>query len=244
MAVNQAFDWRRSDRRLFALVAVLFPLVVLIGFGPTYYLKFAIESRPVASLLVHVHGAVMTAWVLLFVTQVWLIRAKQARLHMKMGIAATAIATAVVITGFFTGVAAAKFGTQSAPPGIPPLSFMIVPLVDVVLFALFFGAALYYRKQPATHKRLMLLTVFNFLPPALARFPFEWVVAAGPLFFFGVPTLAALVFLLFDWRQTGKVNMPYLIGSLVLIASYPLRIIISSTDAWMSFAGWLTMWAA
>jgi hypothetical protein len=244
MAVNEGFDWRRSDRRLFALIAVLFPLVVLTGFGPTYYLKFAVQSRPVASTLVHIHGAVMTAWVLLFVAQVWLIRAKQARVHMKMGIAAALLAAAIIVSGFFTGVAAAKFGTPSAPPDIPPLAFMIVPLTDIVLFALFFGMALYYRKQPATHKRLMLLTVFNFLPPAMARFPFEWVVAAGPLFFFGVPTLAVLGFLLLDWRQTGKVNKPYLVGGLILIASYPLRIIISGTDAWLSFAGWLTTWAA
>ncbi len=244
MAVNEVFDWRRSDRRLFALVAVLFPLVVLIGFGRTYYLKFAVDSRPVASMLVHAHGAVMTAWVLLFVAQVWLIRAKQARVHMKMGIAAAVLAAAIIITGFFTGVAAGKYGSQSTPPDIPSLAFMIVPLVDVLLFALFFGAALYYRKQPATHKRLMLLTVFNFLPPALARFPFDWVAAAGPLFFFGVPTVTALGFLLLDWRQTGKVNKIFLIGAIILIASYPLRIVISSTDAWMSFAGWLTTWAA
>lgn len=244
MAVNEAYDWRRSDRRLFGLIAILFVAVVLLGFGRTYYLKFAFESRPVSSMLIHLHGMVMAAWVLLFAGQVWLIRSKRHRLHMTLGLSAVALAAVVMVTGFFTAVAAAKYGTASAPPDIPPLAFMIVPVVDVVLFGLFFGAAFVYRKQPATHKRLMLLTVINFLPPALARFPFDWVLSAGPLFFFGVPAAAAIAFIAYDRIQTGRVNKPFLIGAVILIVSYPLRLAISGTPLWMNFAGWLTTWAA
>jgi len=244
MAINDSFDWRRSDRRLFAVVAILFIAIVLLGFGRTYYLKFAFDSRPVASFLVHLHGIVMMAWVLLFAAQIWLIRIKQHRLHMKFGLAATGLAAVLIATGFFTAVAAAKYGSASAPPDIPPLAFMIVPITDVVLFGAFFGAAFYYRKQPATHKRLMLLTAINFLPPALARFPFEWVVSAGPLFFFGVPTLAVVAFIVFDRMRMGKTNTPFLVGAAILIISYPLRLALSATDLWMNFAGWLTTWAA
>lgn len=244
MAINESFDWRKADRRLFALVAVLFPLTVLIGFGRTYYLKFAVDSPPVPSLLVHIHGLVMTAWVLFFIAQVWLIRSKRAKVHMSLGIAGVALAAIVIIVGFFTAVASAKYGTASAPPDIPPLAFMIVPIVDIILFALLLGAAIVYRKRPATHKRLMLLTVINFLPPAIARFPFDWVVAAGPLFFFGVPTLAAIAFLIVDRWQTGRFNAPYLVGAAILIASYPVRLALSGTDLWMGFAAWLTTWAA
>ena len=244
MAVNESFDWRRSDRRLFALIAILFPLTVLIGFARTYYLKFAVVSPPVPSLLVHLHGIVMTAWVLLFVGQVWLIRSKRAKVHMSLGVAGVALATVVIIVGFFTAVAAAKYGTNSAPPDIPPLAFLIVPIADIVLFALFFGAAVYYRRQLATHKRLMLLTVINFLPPAVARFPFDWVLAAGPLFFFGVPAIVAIAFLVVDRLQPGRFNIPYTVGAVILLASYPLRIMFSGTEMWLSFAGWLTTWAA
>lgn len=244
MAVNALFDWRRSDRRLFGLVAILFPLTILIGFGRTYYLKFAMDSQPVPSILVHVHGMLMSAWIVFFAVQVWLIRSKQARIHMKLGILGIAIGIAMVIAGFFTAAAAAKYGTSSAPADIPPLAFMIVPIFDLILFTLFFGAAIFYRKRPAAHKRLMLLTVINFLPPALARFPFAFVPAAGPLFFFGVPTLLAIGFLAYDTWQNGKVNVPYLIGTVILIASYPLRLVLAGTDTWMSFATWLTSWAA
>jgi hypothetical protein len=182
--------------------------------------------------------------VLLFAAQVWLIRTKRARTHMTLGLAGIVLAVVVIVVGFFTGVAAGKNGSPSSPPDIPPLAFMIVPLTDLLLFAGLFGAAYYYRKQPATHKRLMLLTVLNFLPPAVARIPFDWVLAVGPLFFFGVPAVIAIVFLIIDRWQTGKVNIPYLVGAVILIASYPLRIILSGTETWLTFAAWLTAWAA
>ncbi len=244
MAVNESFDWRRADRRLFAIIAITFPLIVFIGFARTYYLKFAVGSPPLSSVLLHVHGIVMTAWVLLFVTQVWLIRSKRARVHMNLGLLGVALAIIVFVVGFFTAVAAAKYGTASAPPDIPPLAFLIVPIFDIALFVPFFGAAIYYRRRPATHKRLMLLTVLNFLPPAVARIPFDWVLAVGPRFFFGVPAVIAIAFLIIDRWQTGKFNIPFVAGALILIASYPLRIILSGTEMWLSFAAWLTTWAA
>jgi hypothetical protein len=244
MAMNEPFDWRRSDRRLFALVAVIFPLIILIGFAPTYYLKFAFASRPLPSLLVHLHGFLMSVWVIYFVAQVWLIRSKNARVHMTIGLAGIVFAVAILIVGFFTAAGAAKFPSPSAPPGIPPLAFFAVPFFDLVVFAGLFAAAIYYRKRPANHKRLMLLTALNFLPPAVARIPIDQLRALGPIFFFGVPTVLAIALLVYDTRRNGKLNVVFLTAALLMIASYPLRLIISGTAVWTAFAVWVTSWAA
>jgi uncharacterized membrane protein len=142
MATNEQFNWRQSDRRVYAFVAVLFTVIVFIGFARTYYLKFAFGAPPLPSLLVHVHGLLMTIWVGYFISQVWLIRSKNARVHMKAGLIGVVLAVAIVTVGFFTAVASAKFGSTSAPEGIPPLSFAAVPLFDLVLFAIFFGGAI------------------------------------------------------------------------------------------------------
>ncbi len=242
--MNEPFDWRRSDRRIFLAAAILFPIIVLIGFGPTYYLRFAFDRPPVPSMLVHFHGLLMTTWVAFFITQVWLIRSKRAKVHMSLGMLGVALATLLIVVGFFTAAASAKYGSPSTPPGIPPLGFFAVPLFDLLLFAGLFGAAIYYRKRPANHKRLMLLTVLNFLPPAVARIPVEIFQTAGPLFFFGVPTVLAIGLLVYDTWRNRKLNVVFLVGALALIVSYPLRIILSVTDAWMSFAAWVTSWAA
>lgn len=244
MAMNEPFDWRRADRRLFAAVAVLFPAVVLIGFARTYYLKFAFGTPPLPSLLVHVHGLLMTLWVGYFIAQVWLIRSKQVKTHMSMGMLGIALAMSIVVVGFFTAAAAAKYGSPSTPPGIDPMTFFVVPFFDIIIFAGFFAFAIYYRYRPADHKRLMLLTVINFLPPAVGRIPVAALQSLGPLLFMGVPTCAAIGLVIYDTWRNRRLNIAFLVGAIVLIVSFPLRIVISGTAAWSSFASWITSWAA
>ncbi|MEP6945066.1 MAG: hypothetical protein ABJA02_04055 [Acidobacteriota bacterium] len=244
MAANAPVDWRISDRRLYLAAAILFPLIILIGFGRTYYFKMFSGTPALPTLLVHLHAIVMTAWVVLFVSQVGLIRTKNAKVHMKLGMLGVALAVLIVIVGFFTAAAAAKYGSFATPPDIPSKVFLVVPLFDLIGFIGTFGAAFYYRKQFATHKRFMLLTVINFLPPALGRLPIQSLQSLGPLMFFGIPALLTIGVFVYDWRHNGKVNRPFLIGCILLIASFPLRFIIAGTDAWMTFATWVTSWAA
>lgn len=236
MAMKDPIDTRSFERKLFAVMAILFPATVLIGFGPTYYLKFAFDTQPLPSLLVHLHGLFMTAWIALFVTQVFLISKKKIKIHQRLGIVGIILAPVITVTGIMTGTAAAVRG--SAPPGLSPLSFLIVPLGDMVVFAILFSAAIYYRKKPANHKRLIFLTVLNFLPPALGRFPFES--AGSPPFFFGIPDLIAVSFLIFDTWKNGRLNKAFLVGTLLLIGSHVVRLAVSGSDAWLRFAAWLT----
>lgn len=240
MAVSQFPDARRATRRFYLLVAILFPLIVLAGFARTYYLKEIFGTPPLSSLLVHLHGLLMTTWVALFIAQVWFISSKRIRLHQRLGYLGVALAVTIIPVGVLTAINAAKYGSASAPPDIPPLSFLVVPVFDMVVFAILFGAAVYYRKRPANHKRLMLLTVLNFLPPAIARIPLAFVAAAGPLVFFGVPDILAIVFIVTDTWLERKINKVFLAGTILLIASHPLRLILGGTGTWMSFAEWLT----
>lgn len=242
--MKETFDWRAADRRLYLAVAIIFTLAVFIGFGPTYYFKPVIGGRAVPSTLVHCHGLIMSAWVIFFVSQVMLIRTKNAKTHMKLGMIGIALAILIVVVGFFTGAGAAKNGSASAPPDIPPLAFFVVPFFDLIIFVGLFAAAIYYRTRPAHHKRLMLLTALNFLPPAIARIQIPQLQALGPLYFFGVPSVLAIGLIAYDTWRNKKVNYPFVIGSLILIASYPLRLVISGTDAWINFATWVTTWAA
>lgn len=243
MEMNQTVLQRVGERRLFLTAAMLFGLIVLIGFARTYYLKGLFGTPPLASSLVHLHGIVMTAWVALVATQVWLIRSQNVALHKRVGLAGAGLAVLVVLVGFFTAVSAAKNGSASFPPNIPPLGFLAVPLFDLLLMVVFVGAAIYYRRQGANHKRLMLLALINLLPPALARVPLPGLLALGPLFFFGVPALLGLIALGYDRWQSGRFNSAFVLGTALLIASYPVRLMLAGTDGWMRFAKWLTTFA-
>lgn len=231
---------RRFDRRLYLAAAIAFPLIVLAGFGRTYYAKGLFASPPLPSALVHVHGLVMTAWVVLFVAQVRFIAARRVRLHQRLGYAAVGLAALLIVTGIPTALRAAKFGSAASPPDVPPLAFLAVPLFDLVMFAVLFGAAIAYRRQSAAHKSLMLLTAINFLPPAIARIPIPALQALGPLWFFGVPTVLAALVVVLDARRHGRVNWVFLAGTLLLVASYVGRLALMTTDPWLRLATWMT----
>ena len=239
MAASDVIDLRRNGRRFFLLTALVFPLVMLAGFGRTYYLKGLFDSPPVPSMLVHVHGLLMAAWIVLFVVQVGLVSASRVTTHRRLGMFGVGLGAVMIPVGILTAVAAAKYGSAATPPNIPPLTFLVVPVFDMLMFAGLFGAAVYYRRQPANHKRLILLTTLNFFPPAIARLPLAFIAAAGPLAFFGIPDLLAMACVGVDARKNGKVNVAFLVGTILFIASHPVRLLLGGTAVWLRFAGWL-----
>src|SRR5687767_9394317 len=240
MAINDSAARNAFERRFFLAIAILFPITVLIGFGPTYYLKGMFDSPPIPRLIIHIHGFVMALWVALFGVQVYLIRSRRIKIHQRLGLLSVIVGVTIIITGLMTAVAAAKYGSTSSPPGVLPLEFLIVPFGDVLVFAVLFAAALYYRRNAPNHKRLILLTVLNFVPAAIARFPFGLTESYGPLWFFGVPDVLAIVFVIADTWRNRKLSKVFLAGAIFLIASHWIRLPFASTSVWMNFATWIT----
>src|SRR5829696_5040126 len=220
MAINDTASRRAFERQFFLAIAILFPITVLIGFAPTYYLKPLFNSPPIPRLMVHVHGLLMALWVALFIAQVYLIRSIKIREHQRLGYISIALAAAIIFTGLVTAIAAAKYGSNAIPAGADPIQFLVVPFFDMLVFAVLFAGAVYYRRNASSHKRLMLLTVLNFVPPALARFPYGLADTYGPLWFFGVPDLLAIIFLIVDTWWNKKLNKVFLAGTIFLIASH------------------------
>jgi hypothetical protein len=108
----------------------------------------------------------------------------------------------------------------------------------MVLFAFFFAAAIYYRKRPAAHKSLMLLTAVGFAPAALFRIspvPPEF----SLLWAFGLPLLAAILCFVWQTAKTRKFNYVFATGLAVLIAMMPLRMVIPFSNAWLSLVALL-----
>jgi uncharacterized membrane protein YozB (DUF420 family) len=233
MATSQPLNRRISDRRLYLLAAILTPIIVLIGFGRTYYLKGLFLSPPIPSRLVHFHGLIMTAWVILFVTQVSLVATKRTKTHQKLGILGSILAALVFVVGIITAIYAASRG---ATPGPPALQFLAIPLGDMVAFAILIGLALYFRKKFDTHKRLMLLAALNLLTPAIARIPLGFIQNGGPLAFFGLTDLCILAAVAFDTIKHRRLHPVFLWGTLFVILWQPLRLLFAATDIWMQFA--------
>lgn len=218
-------------------MAAIAAIVIFAGFARTYYLKewFGTPSLP---WLLHLHGALMTAWIALFLGQTLLVESGRTDIHRRLGVFGGMLAAAIVVVGPMVAVHAARLG-HSPGPAINPLAFMVVPLGDIVVFAVLVGAALYLRRRPELHKRLMLVATIAILGAGVGRWPVSPAMKT-PLLFFGVPDLILLGCIAYDYAKTRRLNPAFLWGGLLLIASHPLRLMLSGTAAWMSFAHWIT----
>jgi hypothetical protein len=241
MAVNTvnpvAIGVRRRTRRFYVGIALAIAATVFAGFSRTYFLKAHFGS-PELSLLLHIHGAVFTSWVLLFLAQTTLVATGRTGLHRRLGVLGAVLAALVVIVGTTTAIMRVKQG--AAPlPGVSGLSFLAVPLFDMLVFAILVGTGLYFRRKLDTHKRLMTLATIALLSAPIARLHFP-LLPPGPPTFFGLTDLFILACILYDLATRRRIHPATIWGGLILVASQPLRLMISGTPAWLAFAGWLT----
>ncbi len=233
-------DARQGERRFFSGMAVAAALTVFAGFAPSYYLR-ALTGRSTfsggaLSPLLHVHGLLFTAWIALFVVQVRLVAARRIAVHRRLGYAAAALAAAMVVAGFLAAVDAARRG--AAPPGIPALVFLAVPMADLVIFSTLVGLGIALRRRPDAHRRVMLVSTIAILTPAIARLP--GVMTAGPLAFFALTDLFVVVAVVHDRATRGHVHPAYWTAGGLLLASQVGRLAISGSATWLAFAAWLT----
>ena len=237
MAVSSAaVRTRERTRRFYVGMALAIALTVFAGFSRSYFLK-AYFGGPSLTPLLHLHGLIFTAWVLFFLTQTVLVAKGRTYLHRRMGVAGAVLAALMVVVGSTTAIIRIKGG--STVPGIPPLVFLAIPLFDMLVFAVLITAALYFRRKLETHKRLMTLASISLLAAPIARLPLP-LMKAGPPAFFGLADLFIVACIVYDLTTRRKVHPATIWGGLLIVASQPLRLIISGTATWMTFASWLT----
>jgi hypothetical protein len=151
------------------LAALLVAAIMFVGFAKNFYLRAWIGTRPITAM-VHVHGIVMTAWILLFLTQTLLVAKGRTDLHRKLGVLGAALAVIVVALGVYT--IARSILRQHPDVGLNPfaLTFVAFDGLSLLLFGALVFAALRLRFKPPSHKRLMLMALISLLPPAFGRF--------------------------------------------------------------------------
>ena len=89
---------RRYDHLFFSAMALLMLITVFVGFARTYYLA-GVFHAPLPSLIIHVHGAAFSCWILLLVSQTSLVSAGRVDIHRRLGIAGFLLACLMVVLG-------------------------------------------------------------------------------------------------------------------------------------------------
>ena len=233
MATNTNVLKKAFDIKLFWATAFLFPVFIFIGFSRTYYIGYFYDAPAFKDLIVHSHGIVMTAWVLFFSLQIALIRTKNVKLHMTLGLFGIGLAALVMISGLVTlynGV----FIKGGDVNGTDPRSFAIIPFTSLIIFIILFAVAIFYRKKPLEHKSLMFLTAINFLPFGFSRMAFI-PEAIRILWAFGAPFLLATLAFALIWWKYKKFSKPFALGLILLYLSVPFRLIFMESTRWINF---------
>src|SRR5438876_7381331 len=117
---------RRYDHLFFSAMALLILATVFVGFARTYYLAEVFHA-PLPSLIIHLHGAAFSCWILLLLTQTSLVSAGRVDIHRRLGIAGFLLACLMVILGI---LAATDALVRQFPPGRDPKAFFIIPATD------------------------------------------------------------------------------------------------------------------
>jgi hypothetical protein len=224
------------ERRLYTGAAIVALVAMFAGFAPSYYLK-GVYGAPELTTLKHLHGIVMTSWFVLFFVQVRLVAAGNVRMHRKLGKLGALLALLVIYVGTTLGIESARSG--ASPAGIPPLVFLVLPLGEMVTFAILVAAAIALRKKAAYHKRLMLVATVAMLTPAIARLPVDFISTNGPPAFFGITDLIIIACIAFDTVKNRRLHPAFAAGLALVIVVQVGRLVLSQTPQWTAFAKWL-----
>ena len=216
--------------------AIAMVISVFIGFAHTYYLA-GVFHAPLPSAIIHIHGAVFSGWLFLVMAQTSLVAAGRVDLHRRLGIGSMLYAAVMVPLGILAATDS-LVRANSPVPGRDPRVFYIVPTTEVLVFGILMGCAFYYRRVPATHKRLIYVANTALLLAAIARWPIAFTHRNNP-----VAALLSNVFLLalvgYDYWSTRKVYRATIYASLFLMFVQQARAPFSRTDMWLSFASWV-----
>jgi hypothetical protein len=169
---------RRFERLFYLGTSAAFFGLVFWTFARTYYLR-AWFGRPALPPLLHIHGVVMTGWVVLLLVQSGLVSVRRVRWHRRLGVVGAVWAGLVVILGSVTTVhAAAREVREHTAFAASQVTISGLELVQMLLFAGIASLAIWWRRCTDYHKRLMLLTIPCMLPSALARLPVHFMTNA------------------------------------------------------------------
>ena len=230
-----------AERRFYLGMGIVIFLIMFAGFAPSFYLRGMVPPyRPYLpmSMTVLLHGLLFTGWLALFVAQASLVSARRPDIHRRLGLAAFLLLPAMVAVGFLAALGGVA--RHSGPPDLSPLTWLAVPLFDIPVFTGLIVAALYKRRDPQAHKRLMLCALISLTPPGTGRLPGLQEMLTFPVVVVGAQVLLLAALAIWDLRSRGRVHPVTIVAGLVIVGSWVLRLAIWQTEGWLAFAGWLS----
>lgn len=235
---------KKQHSRFYLLISILLLLLVLLGFGPRFYLRSFFEQPQHLQMnqlpfVLIIHGVLMTLWYVLLVVQSSLVNVRKITLHKRLGWGLVAVA--------FFAVLFAIPVMMGFAPRMMTLGFLDITnseriwfqnvmwtndLLALITFSCMVCIGFLNRYNKSLHRTMMLFASMAFTGPATGRM-LEWM--APSLFMEGT----VLIFVLFpfsvlihDSLREKKLSKYPAWGFLALIAMISLTFLLPSTEFW------------
>ncbi len=189
-------------RYFYFSMTLLMAGLALWGFSHTVDARL-LRAKPPRPLLLWFHGAAFSAWIMLFIAQSALVRVRKVSVHRTLGWFGAALAAIMVVSGFVVSVVMMRFDLTVLRMNVA--SFLSVLWCDMIIFGACMALAIYFRKRPEYHRRLVFVASCQLMQAAFVRFHY---LGRHDLFYPALDVLIA-VGMLRDVIADGRVNKVY-----------------------------------
>lgn len=196
-------------------MSLLVAAVAVYGFSHTVD-QGLIHATPPRPWILWLHGAVFTGWLGFFIFQSALVRVHKVKLHRLTGWFGAVLGVLIPVLGIATAIVMSNFRIAHFHDlGIRP--FFIISALDMISFGIPFWLAIYWRRKPEFHRRLVLIATCALTNAAFGRFPMMPHNFSFELSFAAVDALI-LLGVARDWIVNRRIHIVYRYALPIFIA--------------------------
>ncbi|HEY2820419.1 MAG TPA: hypothetical protein VGJ06_05195 [Candidatus Acidoferrum sp.] len=190
------------DTHFYFAMSLLMTAVVVGGFSLTMGARIIHPKTPPPTIL-YIHAFIFYGWLAFFIFQSALVRTHNVRLHRMAGWFGVALGVVIPALGISTAITMNRI-KMMADAHSDAAAFMLVPFNDIACFTTAFALAIYWRKKPEYHRRLVLIASCALTAAGWGRFPGFF----QNYFYAGVDSLI-LLGVVRDWIVNRRVHVVY-----------------------------------
>ncbi len=237
-------NWNPREDRIPSLVWLgILWVGMILGFGLDAK-SFLAQNPP---LLLHLHAAVFTIWMFLLTAQLLLVARNRVDLHRRLGWFLVAWACLMGMMGPVGAYSAFMMNVKAH--GLSAYPFIAVHFVDIGGFLVLLAIGIRLRKNPAAHKRMMILSTVALADPGFSRFIGYAIPSWDPhtvfpyfiqIFYGNV----LIVTLMLGWDlYRGRLIRSHVVASITLLAAMYVASFLYLWPPWQNLTlRWVTTW--
>jgi FtsH-binding integral membrane protein len=218
---------RFLSRYFYFSMSLVMSAIVVWGFSHTVSQNL-FHAKPAKPLLLWIHGAAFSTWMVLFIAQSGLIRIRKVSIHRRLGWFGAALAATMVALGLAVAVYLSRWDIVVLhQPDVP--QFLSIPFFDMAVFGGCMALAILWRKKPDFHRRLVFIATCELMDAGFGRSDFWF---NHNLFYVGVDLLI-VAGMVRDQIVDGRVHKVYLYALPLMIVGQTFTVYVwRANPAW------------